>query len=247
MQQTTKYILYYVNCNNCHNTDQCDRLYPIAILFITPLEITHPAAKRLQSVRYQFLPNGRNVTIKEGSSYIIQLTTHAHLTSQGLQDTRESKKKNPSRVEQKDNACFSQHILVIYPNLTLLNSAKDCCMRTTSLLKRSSSWSRTTEVGEMLVPNSFRITSMSNNSGSLFWMSWATWLMCSSLLMLPPDSSEGINVCVNANEKMHCNITVKATLHKGAICIFKIGWILSVILFSDSKLKGGVTKQNLFL
>lgn len=102
---------------------------------------------------------------------------------------------NKSQSEQSTSIQHLQinllSILGLQPlHLTLCSSARESCMRTTSLLKRSSSWRRTTEVGEMSMPNFFRITSMSNNCGSLFWMSWATWLMYSSLLMCPPDSPE---------------------------------------------------------
>lgn len=51
----------------------------------------HPVTKRLKSVRCQLLPNDRNVTIKKGSSDLVQLAAHPHLTSQGLQHTGESK------------------------------------------------------------------------------------------------------------------------------------------------------------
>lgn len=160
--------------------------YPVAILFITPLEMTHPVAKWLKCVRCQLLPNGRDVTIKQGPSDLIQLAAHTHLTGQGLWDTKESE-----QIQNRRNThqfVFQISCCPLLLPLTLCSSARERCMRTTSLLKRSSSWSSTTEVGEMSVPNFLRITSMSNNCGSLFWMSWATWLMYSSLLMLPPDS-----------------------------------------------------------
>ena len=156
--------------------------------------MAHPVAKGLQCVRCQLLPNARNVTIKKGLSHFIQLTAHTHLTSQGLWDIIECQQIS-AEVKNKDETAvlFCQYLVCFplpTPHLTLCNSAKDSCMRTTRLLKRSSSCSRTTEVGEMSVPNFLRITSMSNISGSLFWMSCATWLMCSSRLTLPPESPE---------------------------------------------------------
>lgn len=65
--------------------------YPTVILLISLLEMGHPVTKRLKSVRCQLLPNDRNVTIKKGSSDLVQLAAHPHLTSQGLQHTGESK------------------------------------------------------------------------------------------------------------------------------------------------------------
>lgn len=58
--------------------------HPATVLFITPLEMDHPVAKRLKCIRCQLFPNGRDVTVKKGSSNLIQLAAHTHLTSQGL-------------------------------------------------------------------------------------------------------------------------------------------------------------------
>lgn len=151
--------------------------HPAAILFIAPLEMNHPVAQRLESIRCQLLPNGRDVTVEKRPSNVIQLAAHSHLTSQGLWDTAESEQT------QRQRCLFSQSNL-----LTFCSSTRDCCMRITNLLKRSSSWSRTTDVGEMSASNFFWMTSRSNNLGSLLWMSWATWLMYASLVMPPPDS-----------------------------------------------------------
>ena len=71
--------------------EMCVCSHPVAILFITPLEMAHPVAEGLESVRCQLLPNGRDVPVKKGLSDLVQLTAHTHLTSKGLKDTtRES-------------------------------------------------------------------------------------------------------------------------------------------------------------
>lgn len=61
--------------------------------------------------------------------------------------------------------------------LTLWSSARDLVIRMTSLLKRPSSCSSTTEVGEMFKPRCFRTWSRSKILGILFSMSLATWPM----------------------------------------------------------------------
>lgn len=58
--------------------------------------------------------------------------------------------------------------------LTLCSSARERDMRTSSLLKRSSSCSNTTDVGEMLAPRCLRTRSKSKTLGILFSMSLAT-------------------------------------------------------------------------
>lgn len=71
--------------------------HPATVLFITPLEMAHPVAKRLDSVRHQLFPDCRNVAIKKRPSNLIQLTAHTHLTSQGLGDTSGSEQM-PTRL-----------------------------------------------------------------------------------------------------------------------------------------------------
>lgn len=61
--------------------------------------------------------------------------------------------------------------------LTLWSSLSDLAMRSSSLLKRSSSCSSTTDVGEMFGPRCFLTWSRSKALGSLFLMSLATWPM----------------------------------------------------------------------
>lgn len=58
--------------------------------------------------------------------------------------------------------------------LTLCSSARERDMRTSSLLKRSSSCSSTTDVGLMLAPRCLRTRSKSKTLGILFSMSLAT-------------------------------------------------------------------------
>ncbi len=115
--------------------------HPVTILFITPLEVAHPVAEGLQSVRCQLLPNGRDVTIKKGPSDLIQLTAHTHLTSQCLGGHKRIR-TSLTLVKHKDTApCFVFPISYCPLSLllTLCSSARERCMRTTSLLKRSSS------------------------------------------------------------------------------------------------------------
>lgn len=149
---------------------------------------------------------------------------------------------NKSQSEQSTNIQHLQvcllSVLGLQPlRLTLCSSARESCMRTTSLLKRSSSWRRTTEVGEMSMPNFFRITSMSNNCGSLFWMSWATWLMYSSLLMCPPDSPEVWESIYQPLRRKHMEIksTAEVLQNNKSFYFWKRGYITSRDELKDAK------------
>lgn len=46
--------------------------------------MTHPVAQWLEGIRCQLLPDGRYVTVIEGTGNLIQLTAHAHISSQSL-------------------------------------------------------------------------------------------------------------------------------------------------------------------
>lgn len=58
--------------------------HPIAVLLVPPLEMAHPVTERLQRVRCQLFPNGRNLTVHKWSRNLVQLTAHPNLTSEGL-------------------------------------------------------------------------------------------------------------------------------------------------------------------
>lgn len=92
------------------------RPHPVTVLFITPLEVADPVAEGLKSVRCQLFPNGGNVTIKKGSSNLIQLTAHTHLTSQGLWAERIRTNLSLCEAQSKRNTrLLSQYLVVLCP------------------------------------------------------------------------------------------------------------------------------------
>ena len=48
------------------------------------LEVYDPVAEWLEGLGCEFAPDARDLSIKEGACYVVQLTGHANLSSQGL-------------------------------------------------------------------------------------------------------------------------------------------------------------------